>query len=128
MNQAEHFPDPMVFHDGGIVRGTRIFRLSRSYRYVSSMGTVTVPAGFPTDGASIPRVFWPVLDPYGPWFPAAIIHDWLYSPGNMTFTRREADLIFKEAMFNLYLDWPRREAIYRAVRLAGARSYRGARP
>jgi Protein of unknown function (DUF1353) len=127
MTMAEHFPDTLKVQDGGIVCGTRVFRLLDRYRYRSSLGTVTVPAGFLTDGASIPRPLWSVLEPFGPWFPAAIIHDFLYTPGNRGYTRLQADLIFKEAMFNLYLDWPRREAIYRAVRMFGGRSYRGAR-
>lgn len=127
MNQAEHFPDALKVQDGGIIGGTRVFRLLDRYRYRSSLGTVTVPTGFLTDGASIPRVFWSVLEPFGPWFPAAIIHDFLYTQGNRAYTRLEADVIFKEAMFNLHLDWPRREMIYRAVRAFGAGSYRGAR-
>lgn len=41
----------------------------------------TVPAGFVTDGASIPRSLWgiPGLAPYGRCTRSAIAHDWLYS-------------------------------------------------
>lgn len=34
-----------------------------------------VPSGFVHDYASIPRIFWPVLTPYGPYGVAAIFHD-----------------------------------------------------
>ncbi len=33
------------------------------------------PLGSITDGASIPRVLWAILPPFGPWVRAAIIHD-----------------------------------------------------
>ena len=119
------FPDPVILQDAGIILGVRVFRLGHRFRYLSSLGVIEVPAGFLTDGASIPRAFWSVLDPLGPYFPAAIVHDYLYSAENHRFTRRQADMIFKEAMFNAGLDWPRREMIYRAVRALGAASYRG---
>ena len=122
------FPDILTFEDAGIQRGTRVFRLAGRFRYRSSLGTIEVPAGTLTDGASIPRLFWPVLDPLGPYFQAAVIHDFLYSPANHAYTRLQADFLFKEAMYNSQLDWPRRELIYRAVRLFGESRFRGTRP
>jgi len=38
---------------------------------------ITVPAGYRTDFASIPRLVWPLLPPVGRGGKAAIIHDWL---------------------------------------------------
>lgn len=35
----------------------------------------TVPAGFETDGATIPRLFWGVFPPVCQYFPAAAVHD-----------------------------------------------------
>ncbi len=119
------FPDPIDLRDHGLRGDTRLFRLISPFTCYSSYGTITVPAGFVTDGASIPRLFWALLGPFGPWFAAAIIHDYLYSDLNTRFTREQSDLIFKEAMFNLGVDWPRREAIYRAVRAFGGRSFKG---
>jgi len=119
------FPLPLNLTDGGLRGDTRLFRLTSPFIYLSSRGQITVPLGFTTDGASIPRVFWSLLGPFGPYFEAAVIHDFLYSPWSDGFSRAEADSIFKEAMFNLGLDWPRREAIYRAVRLFGGRLFRG---
>lgn len=119
------FPDQLDLRDHGLRGDIRMFRLIGPFTCYSSYGTITVPAGFITDGASIPRVFWTLLMPFGPYFAAAIIHDYLYSDLNMRFTREQSDLIFKEAMFNLGLDWPRREAIYRAVRAFGGRSFKG---
>ena len=57
---------------------------------------VTVPAGFVTDLASIPRVFWTALPPAGDYAYAAIIHDYLYWTQDRP--REEADQILKFAM------------------------------
>lgn len=40
--------------------------------------TVRLPAGFITDFASIPRLFWPVLSPTGILMIPGILHDWYY--------------------------------------------------
>lgn len=105
--------------------GFRVFRHLARFRYFSSLGEVTVEAGEETDGASIPTIFWSVLMPYGPYFPAAAIHDHLYSAANDKFTRQESDDIFKEAMFNIGVDWMTREIIYRSVRLFGGKFFKG---
>lgn len=120
-----HFPDKLLFEDAGLRGDVRLFKLLFMFRYRSSLGVVTVPAGFVTDGASIPGIFWSILGPFGPYFQAAIVHDYLYSELNLSITRDVADHIFKEAMWNTGLDWPRRELIYRAVRLFGARHFKG---
>src|SRR5688500_13813630 len=56
----------------------------------------TIPAGFVTDFASIPRVMWVRYPKSGPWNKAAVLHDWLYVQNGVT--RSEADGLFKEAM------------------------------
>lgn len=116
----EVFPDKLHFDDAGLRGASRCFELTASFRYVSSLGVITVPAGFITDGASIPRLFWAVLSPFGDYFEAAVIHDYLYSVHNTKFTRGQADLIFKEAMYNVGVPWYRREVIYLAVRMFGS--------
>ena len=91
-----YFPDELQFRDAGMRGASRIFRLTAPFSYISSRGVVTVPAGFDTDGASVPRVFWSVLDPFGPYFKAAVIHDCSThrttgaspAPSRMTSSRR----------------------------------------
>lgn len=119
------FPDDLVSRYHGTFGGVRVDELLRDFRYFSSFGIVLVPKGFLTDGASIPRVFWPLLGPHGDYFRAAVVHDFLYSPRNDEFSRAEADLIFREAMYNTGVPWCRREVIYAAVRLFGKRAFRG---
>lgn len=119
------FPDELTFANAGYVKGVRLFRLKERFRYIGSLGTIEVPKNFVTDGASIPKAFHNVLGPFGPYFEAAVIHDWGYSSLNDTFTRKQVDLIFKEAMFNAGIGWGTRETIYRAVRLFAAHKFRG---
>jgi hypothetical protein len=126
MKHLELFPDPIRLRDGGLRRGTRVFVLEHYYRYHSSRGTITVPTGFPTDGASIPRIFWPILGPHGSYFGAAIIHDYLYaraSNGRHLMTRSDADKLFLEAMYNSGVG-PHRHIIHAAVRIGGWASFK----
>lgn len=85
---------------------------------------VSVPSGFETDFASIPRVFWAILPPTGDYGKAAVLHDWLYRTQGRA-TRAEADGVLMEAMIALGVGWWTRTIIYRGVRLGGAASYHG---
>lgn len=122
------FPDTLRLEDAGMRGGSRVFRLESNFRYFSSFGVIEVPAGTETDGASVPRVFWTVFEPFGEYFGAAVIHDFLYSPANHEFDRWESDIIFKEAMYNCGVPWHKREPIYHAVRMFGGRSFQGQPP
>ena len=55
-----------------------------------------VPAGFESDGASVPRLFWstvcPPLDPRA--VRAGVAHDWIYRTRPAGWSRAEADLLF----------------------------------
>jgi len=119
-----YFPDKLVFEDAGMRGSSRVFLIMHYYRYVSSVGMIIVPTGFLTDGASVPRMFWNIFNPVGPTFPAAVIHDFLYSKHNTEYSREESDRIFKEAMFNLGIGWVTRETVYRAVRMFGGPSFK----
>ena len=94
-------------------------------RLVFDAGGVTysVPSGFLTDWASIPRVFRWLLDPVSkPYQVAALMHDFLYSSGAMT--RRQADLVLLEgARLVGSPEWQAR-IMYYAVRLGGWNAWR----
>lgn len=83
---------------------------------------INVPKGFVTDFASIPQLFWSILPPWGDYGKAAVVHDWLYYIG--TYTRREADLIFREAMKVLGVNWFVRGIMYNAVRWFGGGAWK----
>lgn len=80
--------------------------------------TVTVPVGFVTDLASIPRTFWSLLRPDGLYAYAAIVHDYLY--WTQSSTKEAADLVFKSGMEDFKVDPLTVNAIYEAVHLFGA--------
>jgi len=50
--------------------------------YTSHNGAVDVPAGFITDGATIPLLFRWIFSPTGKYFGAAIVHDYLIAVKN----------------------------------------------
>jgi hypothetical protein len=66
---------------------------------------VYVPAGYLTDGASVPAIFWGMLPPWGIYGQAAVLHDYLCEFLSITrngvperISRKQADQIFDEAM------------------------------
>ena len=81
---------------------------------------VTVPSGFVTDLASIPRIFRLLVPKNGRHRAAAIIHDYLCML-KLDFSRVTADKIFREAMKVLHVPKLRRWAMYIAVRTNTAR-------
>jgi len=81
-----------------------------------------VPAGFVTDFASVPRILWPILPPYGRYGKAAVLHDYLYRSGIVE--RYEADLIFKEAMEVLGVAKWKMTLLYWGVRFFGAKRFK----
>src|SRR5215468_1180661 len=71
-----------------------------------SIPRITVPAGFETDFASVPRPFVWLVPRYGLYTPAAILHDYLC--GSKKIPRAECDRIFREAMNDLTVAFLRR--------------------
>jgi hypothetical protein len=119
-----------------IRNGRSLWALEKPLTYKPSNAdyTITVPAGFVTDLASIPRFAWTLLPPDGPWVKAAVVHDFLYAtrgtgicwtthpPGidrPTPYTRAEADWILRDAMADRGVDVTRRNIIYDAVRAFG---------
>lgn len=86
---------------------------------LESVGKVTVPREFQSDGASIPSPLWPLIG--HPWdrkyYPAAIIHDYLYR--HQPVSRRQADQAFREMLMRLGVARWRCEAMYTGVRVGG---------
>lgn len=126
MNRDAYFPEPFRVEALNFDGGARWWKLTHYFRYVSSLGTITVPTGFKTDLASIPQAFQNIFSPAGPWMPAAIIHDYLYSKASddhFKTTRKQADNLFREAMWNIGVGWER-NLIWAAVRLGGWKSYK----
>lgn len=87
----------------------------------SGLARVTVPKGFVTDFASIPRVFYSLLRPDGEYAHAALIHDYLYWVQSRP--KNEADTIFRIAMQDLEVTPIVVAALHEAVVRFGARAW-----
>jgi hypothetical protein len=85
----------------------------------------TVPAGFVTDGASIPQEFWSLIgSPFtGLYRVAAVFHDAAYD--NWGVAREDADNMLRCAMLDLGCSKWLADTIYEGVRLGGEMSYEG---
>lgn len=115
----------MFSHTNIVVQlaGDRKFILMEELTYTTKAGKkITVPAGFVTDFASVPQLFWNLIPPYGKYTCAAVVHDYLYVLGEGT--KLAADQVFLEAMELLGVPWYKRRSMYRAVRLFGRGNYK----
>lgn len=82
---------------------------------------IHVPRGFDTDGASVPRIFWVLIPPWGRYGMAAVLHDLLYRLH--ICTRRQADDVLLEAMWVRGCNLFEYFIIYTAVRLFGRHAW-----
>lgn len=105
----------------------RSWRLEEPLVYeVGELGSgrvIEVPAGFVTDGASVPRLLWSILPTWGSYSRAAVVHDFLLSrlasgaPHPKAPTRLQADRVFWEAMGVCETPLVLRVLLYVGVRL-----------
>lgn len=84
---------------------------------------VTIPVGFQTDFASVPKIFWSIISSIGKYNLASVIHDYFYT--THLLDRKSADEEFLRWM--TFID-PKRQIrnklMYYMVRLFGAYRYR----
>ena len=62
--------------------------------YVGATDVITIPSDFPTDLASVPRLFWAVLPPSGVYEHAAVLHDFgcvSLADGTCALSSRDVD-------------------------------------
>ena len=81
----------------------------------------TVPQGFITDFASIPRPLWWLLPRWGKYGPAAILHDYLYRTAPVS--RFDADNLFADAMDACEVNPITSTVIFLSVRIFGSHAW-----
>lgn len=81
----------------------------------------TVPAGFVTDLASVPRLPFVYLLTGGLGHAAAVLHDWLYTTHEVP--RDVADAIFREALVHCGVSKWQAYLMWLGVRVGGASSW-----
>ncbi len=111
------------------------YKVEQDYSYLVPAYTITVFKGFVYDRASIPRVFWVLIDKDSLGNVAPLLHDLLYRhggalPANQVspyrkFSREETDNLFLEIMTKCGVPYARREAAYLAVRSASGFAWKG---
>lgn len=101
-------------------------RLLEDLMYDYGGKSFTVPAGFVSDGASVPQFLWstvsPAIDPRT--LDGAIGHDFLYRTPTCNFTRKEADDLFYDLIRAHGLSFWRSQKAYWGVRLFGGRAWK----
>lgn len=77
--------------------GPALWMLLEPMYYQTSLGPFTVPAGFITDHASVPRLFTPIVPPVkSAVAEASVLHDWLYNKESHDVPRDFADLCLRQ--------------------------------
>jgi hypothetical protein len=112
----------MTFSDGSTIAVEEIdaqnWKLTRGFSYVGVKNTFTVPTGFGTDFASVPRFFLWFIPSYGKYTKAAVLHDYLWRievpKGVLPFA--DADGILRRAMRELEVPFLQRWVVWAAVR------------
>lgn len=83
----------------------------------------TIPKGFKTDLASIPKIAWPIIAPaHSSLIRPAIVHDWFYRK-TCDYTRKQTDLIFYHMLKNDGVSIIKASLMYYAVRFFGSPFY-----
>lgn len=118
--QYSNFASATLMSDYWVITEPFIYYLGEK----GSNQFVRVPDGYITDGASVPRIFWNIIPPWGKYGQAAIVHDYLCeylevetSEGKRSITRKECDAIFLEAMLVLSVPTPKAKCIHAGVSL-----------
>lgn len=82
---------------------------------------LTVPEGFTTDFASVPRVPLAYMVAGGIGDAAAVVHDYLYQG---IVPRKTADDVYAACLQASGVSWWQRKLMFAAVRLLGGRRYK----
>lgn len=102
------------------------FTLCMAFTFTRKNGeAITVPIGTKSDGASTPRLIWREIPPFGIYWRAAFLHDYLYRDTERP--KAECDDIFLEAMESLGTPAIESRTIYEGVHLFGWASFDGDR-
>ena len=99
-----------------------VYTLLKPIRYCG----VEIPAGFESDGASVPRFFWRAVFPPGhpPAMFAAFVHDYIYRTHPAGWNRKEADMSFYLLLTEAGIPEFRARAAYLGVKWFGKAAWK----
>lgn len=101
--------------------------------YQGKRDIITIPAGFKTDFASVPRIFWNIFPPVGRHTKAAVVHDFLYREKptvtdeegyEVPVSREDADGFFKRIMGELNVRSWRKWTMWKMVSWFGGKAWK----
>lgn len=100
--------------------GDRTWQLLARVTYNGDYGRWSVPYGYVTDFASVPRLLWILFPQSGRWDQAAVVHDWLITDILPTgrITSAHVDAEFRGALKVLNVGLIRRWLMWAGVRWA----------
>ena len=98
--------------------------LLEPYTVNTSLMTITVPNGFVTDLASVPRALWSIFPPFGLYSGASVVHDYIYRTPEIQCTKNIADMVFRELMQQAHVPEVTRESMFLAVQAFGRSSFK----
>jgi len=100
----------------------RSFVLLEPVSYVDGTGKEwIIPAGQESDGASTPRELWQFLPPFGDYWRATFLHDFLYRMTDLP--KDDCDYLLLEAMESIGVFKIQRDMIFKGVRDFGQFSF-----
>ena len=125
MDDFKGFVSALKIEDVGTCGGRTIYRLEAPLVYDNGERVITVPVGFETDLASVPRL--PIV--YMMWgdraHREAVLHDYLYRTDSVPdLPRVDCDELFRQAMISRGNPWRIYQPMYWGVRLGGWLSYK----
>ena len=100
--------------------GSTQFVLMEEIAFVFGATMMTIPKGFVSDGASIPRFWWARVSPFdGRYLAAFLKHDYLYSALNTKINRGGADKLLYDDLRASGMGYITANEVYYAVRAFG---------
>lgn len=94
--------------------------------YTTKAGeAITIPTGADSDGASVPKLLWNIFPPFGRYWRAALLHDYLYR--HTARPKAECDKLLLEAMRACDVTRLKAETIYLGVKWFGFAAFRNCR-
>lgn len=114
-----------TYPDIAVMKVNEGFNIYAVYEHCDVPGITEIPAGFFTDFASVPRIFWPLIPPQGEAQPPSVVHDYFYTvhPKSDEMTMEEerlfADNLFRDQLIERGISKWQVNIMYRMVRLFG---------
>ena len=107
-----------------LLSGNKVITLEQIEFYIEINGVrknFFVPQFYKSDLASIPRILWTVIPPFGKYNKAGLCHDFMYEG---VVSRSEADLGFKQLLIANDVNIILANLMFLGVRLFGKSRYK----